>query len=56
MKPACDFAELAVSDAGPKHKVMVYQRLTGRVLWKQPWYMPYFWAIKKAKRMANGAN
>ena len=46
-----DFSEMNVSDAGPKYPVMVYQRMTGNVIWEQPWYMPYFLAIRKAKRM-----
>lgn len=47
-----DFCKLAVSDAGPRQQVMVYQRLTGRVTWKQPWYMPYWFALARANKMA----
>lgn len=46
-----NFTELAVSDAGPQHCVMVYQRITGNVIWLQPWWMPYFWAKRRAARI-----
>lgn len=46
-----DFTRFAVSDAGPKHQVHVYQQLTGNIIWAQPWWMPYRLAILRADKI-----